>query len=60
MRTLGMRKFGRPDLELINAGKQYYYESSNLEFANRIIKFQINGAFMYEKGEIKIFSLLRK
>lgn len=52
-RTLGMRKFGRPDLELINVGVEYYYESSMLEFANRIMSFQVCGGFVENGGEIE-------
>lgn len=53
-RTLGMRKFGRPDLDLINVHDAYYMTDSMIEFANRIMTRHVYGVFTDGKGEIEL------
>lgn len=55
VRTLGMRKFGRPDLELITDDKDFRWSDSHsvIEFANRIMSFQVCGGFVENGGEIE-------
>lgn len=54
-RTLGMRKFGRPDLELIDEYSDTWETADMflIEFANRIMTFQVCGGFVENGGEIE-------
>lgn len=54
-RTLGMRKFGRPDLELIDDYSDTWEIADKflIEFANRIMSFQVCGGFVENGGEIE-------
>ena len=52
-RTLGMRKFGRPDLELITNGEDTHWaDSIVLNFANQVMSRQIRGGFVEKGGQI--------
>lgn len=53
-RTLGMRKFGRPDLELITNGGDTHWADPIfvLDFANQVISHQIRGGFVEKGGQI--------
>lgn len=55
-RTLGMRKFGRPDLELIDDYSDTWetWDNPLIEFANRIMSFQVCGGFVENGGEIEL------
>lgn len=54
-RTLGMRKFGRPDLELITNGEDTHWaDSIVLNFANQIMSHQIRGGFVEKAGKFII------